>query len=72
MPSRDPKMLFGKALRAIRTRKGFSQESLAEAAGLHRNMVNFLENGHRNPSMETIVKLAKALRVEPGKFFSKF
>jgi transcriptional regulator with XRE-family HTH domain len=72
MPSRDPKMLFGKALRELRKERGISQETLAEAAHLHRNMVNFLENGHRNPSLDTIVKLAKALRVEPAKFFSKF
>ena len=72
MPSRDPKLMFGKTLRALRTKRGISQEGLAEAADLHRNMVGLLERGRRNPSLETIVKLAKALRVEPAKFFAKF
>ncbi len=72
MPARDPKAMFGKALRVLRERRGISQEKLAESANLHRNMVGLLERGRRNPSLATIVKLAKALRVEPAKFFSKF
>jgi transcriptional regulator with XRE-family HTH domain len=64
--------MFGKALRSLRKSRGISQEHLAEVAHLHRNMVGLLERGRRNPSLLTIVKLAKALRVEPAKFFSKF
>jgi transcriptional regulator with XRE-family HTH domain len=65
-------MKFGNNLRALRAKSGLSQEKLAESADLHKNMVGLLERGKRNPSLVTIVKLAKALRVDPAKFFSKF
>jgi transcriptional regulator with XRE-family HTH domain len=39
---------------------------------MHRNTVALLERGQRNPSLETIQKLAKALGVPRGKFFEKF
>jgi len=39
---------------------------------MHRNTIALLERGQRNPSLETIQKLAKALDVPPGKFFVKF
>ena len=75
MPSRDskdPRMKFGNNLRALRTKRGISQEHLAESADLHKNMVGLLERGRRNPSLVTITKLAKALKVKPAKFFAKF
>lgn len=71
MPSHDPKIMFGKTLSKIRKRRDMSQEELAEKANLHRNMVGLLERGKRNPSLVTVVRLAKALRVQPSKFFEK-
>ncbi len=65
-------MKFGNNLRALRLKRKISQEHLAESADLHKNMVGLLERGLRNPSLVTIVKLAKALKVEPAKFFAKF
>lgn len=65
-------MKFGSNLRALRIKAGISQEHLAESADLHKNMVGLLERGLRNPSLVTITKLAKALKVKPGLFFEKF
>lgn len=65
-------MKFGNNLRRLRTKRGISQEHLAESADLHKNMVGLLERGLRNPSLVTIVKLASALHVAPAKFFAKF
>jgi transcriptional regulator with XRE-family HTH domain len=70
--SKDPRTKFGNSLRTLRMKRGLSQEHLAESAHLHKNMVGLLERGLRNPSLVTIVKLAKALRVEPDKFFKNF
>lgn len=56
-------MRFGQKLRAVRKDKGISQERLAELAGLHRTYVSSVERGERNVSIETIEKLANALKV---------
>ncbi len=54
---------FGERLRAIRLKKGISQEALAHIAGLHRTYVSGVERGERNVSLTTIEKLAHALGV---------
>jgi transcriptional regulator with XRE-family HTH domain len=63
------KSLFGKALRALREERGYSQEELAERAGLHRNYVGGVERGERNVALENIVKLAGALSVRTKDLF---
>lgn len=52
---------FGEVLRRRREASGQSQESLAAAAGLHRNYVGLLERGKRVPSILVVEKLAAAL-----------
>jgi transcriptional regulator with XRE-family HTH domain len=47
-----------------------SQEQLAVLAGLHRTEVSMLERSVRLPRIDTVVKLAGALEVEPGEFFA--
>lgn len=69
MPIASPKSLFGKAVRALREERGYSQEELAERAELHRNYVGSLERGERNVALENIVKLAAALSVRTKDLF---
>lgn len=69
MPKALPKFLFGKAVRALREERGYSQEELAERAGLHRNYVGGVERGERNVALENIVKLARALSVRTRDLF---
>ncbi len=57
---------FGKRLRELRLRKGYSQEKLAEIAMLHRNYIGMVERGERNLTLLNIKKLARALGVEVG------
>lgn len=69
MPKTSTKSLFGKALRTLREERGYSQEELAERAGLHRNYVGGVERGERNVALENIVKLARALSVKSSDLF---
>ncbi len=69
MPKASAKSLFGTALRSLREERGYSQEELAERAGLHRNYVGGVERGERNVALENIVKLAQALSVRTRDLF---
>jgi transcriptional regulator with XRE-family HTH domain len=64
--------LFGERLRELRTERALSQESLAELAGLDRNYIGQIERAERNVALVNIVKIAKALGVEPGELFAPF
>ena len=56
---------FGKQLQRLRTRRGLTQEQLAVKAGLSRTFVTRLELGQHDPSLSTLVRLAKVqLRCE--------
>ena len=72
MTPRSVKSRFGSRLRQLRDERGYSQEELAERAGLHRNYVGGVERGERNVALENIVKLAKALSVPPRDLFIDF
>ena len=70
MTIRSVKFRFGSTLRRLRDERGYSQEELAERAGLHRNYVGGVERGERNVALENIVKLAKALSVPLKELFA--
>lgn len=57
---------FGETVRMTRRRRRLSQEKLADEAGLHRTHISLIERGLREPSLETLVKLCRALGVSPG------
>lgn len=61
---------FGDRVRGLRKGLGLSQEGLAEIAGLHRTYVGHVERGEVNPTLITILTLAKALRVEADSLVS--
>lgn len=55
---------FGRAVRAKREARDWSQEKLAEEAGLHRNYVSSLERGERNVALLNVIKLAEAFNLK--------
>lgn len=63
---KDPRILFGQRLRAIRRSQNLSQEDLAFEAGLDRTYIGSMENGKRNVSLINICRVAKALKVSPS------
>jgi transcriptional regulator with XRE-family HTH domain len=55
---------FGANVRRLRRAgDGFSQEALAERAGLHRTEIGKIEQGNVEPRLSTLVILADALGV---------
>jgi transcriptional regulator with XRE-family HTH domain len=67
MPARsqDPLLrAFGAAVRSVRLSRGFSQEALAEATGLHVTYVSSLERGRRNVSLVNLDRLAQGLSID--------
>lgn len=54
-------------LKQLRAARDMSQADLAERSGVSREYIARLETGHHDPSLSTLVKLAKALKVKPGK-----
>jgi transcriptional regulator with XRE-family HTH domain len=57
---------FAGRLKRLRVRRGYSQCELAERAGLTQGALSHLEQGRRNPTMQTIYRLADALDLPPG------
>ena len=62
----DPRSLFGQAVRERRAKLRWSQESLAERAGLHWTYIGGIERGERNVSLLNIVRIARALGCHPS------
>ncbi len=57
-------------LETARKIKGLSQAALDDAAGLSRGTVSDIERGkNRNPSWETVAKIAKVIGIDPLKIF---
>jgi len=65
------KLTVGATIRDLRVRAGYSQELLAEKAGLHRTYVGGVERGERNISLENIVRIARALNVRPSQLLQR-
>jgi transcriptional regulator with XRE-family HTH domain len=60
---------LGKRIRQLRNAKGWSQEQLAEQAGMHRTYMWGIEQGLRNPSVRHLAQVADALNVSIADLF---
>ncbi len=58
----DAGVAFGRVLRRLRLEAGLTQEQVGFEADLRRTYVSILELGQQQPSLVTILKLAKALK----------
>ena len=54
---------IGRNIRKIREKKNIAQEQLALDSKLNRAYIGYIERGERNPSTQTLSKIAKALKV---------
>lgn len=55
---------FGNKVRKERVKRGYSQEQLANLAGLHRTYIGMIERAEKNITLENINKIAKALNIK--------
>ena len=59
--------VLGKNVRRQREENKLTQEALAERANLDPTYISGIERGVRNPSILSVVRIAKALRVTASK-----
>jgi len=60
---RDLIDVLGLNIRGERMRRGYSQEQLAEASGLHRNYIGIIERGEKKITVFNCAKIAEALNL---------
>ena len=56
-------------IRQERERQGYSQMDLALKAGISQGYLGHIETFRKVPTIATIIKLAKALEIDPSLFF---
>lgn len=57
---------FGAKMQKVRKAQNISQEELAAKLSMHRTYIGMVERGERNPTIRTLYKIAKALKVSSG------
>ena len=62
---------FGRVIAEERARQRLSQEQLAEAIGSINVYISLLENGQRQPSLNTVILLAESLKIAPAELVSR-
>ncbi len=66
----DTKRLIGARIKSLRRGRGLTQEKVAEKTGISVNYLSRIERGLENPTLDTLLGLAKALKVEPLDLFT--
>lgn len=66
MQARQSIRVVGGIVRRLRKERGWSQEAFAAKCDLHRTYVGAIERAEENLTLQTLDKLAKALRVHPA------
>ncbi len=56
----------GRVIRKLRKKRGLSQEVVSGLAGIARTHLTMIENGTKQPNLETVWKIALALDMCPS------
>ena len=67
----DAGVAFGRVLRRLRMEAGFTQEQFGFEADLRRTYISILELGQQQPSLASILKIAKALNCSASELVAK-
>lgn len=63
--------MVGKNIRALRKGKKMSINKLSNVSGVSLGFISDIENSKTNPSIPTLIKIAKALNIKMELFFKK-
>jgi transcriptional regulator with XRE-family HTH domain len=63
---------FGALVRALREERGFTQDQLAERAGVSSTYIGFIERGDNVPTLTIILQIASALKVRSSDLLQDF
>jgi transcriptional regulator with XRE-family HTH domain len=62
-PDHPTRRLLARRLRELRFKHGWSQETLAAQAGLHRTYISGIERAGRNIRLDNVERLADAFQI---------
>ncbi|WP_133128540.1 helix-turn-helix domain-containing protein [Legionella nagasakiensis] len=72
MKDKHPNLIkIGSKIRELRISKGYSQEGIADAAGMGRTYMGRVERGEQNISIQNLIQIAFALNVEVSELIPK-
>ena len=60
--------MFGARIVALRKKAGITQEELSFRCGIHRAYMGTIERGEKSVTLDTVVKIAKALELSEHEF----
>lgn len=63
------KQVIGKTIKALRIKRGLSQEDLAGLCEVDRSYISMIEVGRNEPSVSKIFELCIGLNIKPSSFF---
>ena len=69
MEKQESRIVFGRTISGIRKLKRLTQAKLSKRAGKAAVYISAVETGRINPTLDTILRIAEALEVEPADIF---
>lgn len=60
---------LGKRIRTLRKLRGLTQEELGEKSGISYKFIGEIERGEVNPSLNSLIQIARALGIHVSEFF---
>jgi len=58
-------------IRRLRRARGLTQEQLGNEARVYQPLISEIENGVANPELDTLDRIAAALRVDPSELLAR-
>ena len=63
--------MLGDELRRVRQKKEMTQEQLSFAAEVDRTYISELENNHKSPTVDVLMRLCKALDIKTSALIAR-